>query len=203
VDLSAVYLDILKDRLYTFRADSPLRRGSQTVLFEIIVAMTKLMAPVLSFTAEEIWRALAAQPGGHLGVSSVHLSAFPEVQSQWQDAALAQRWERLLGYRTQVQGVLEGSRRDRSIGSSLEATVELRADADTFKFLQPYQKDLTTLFIVSQVELIASGEAKSQLAITATKSSFGKCERCWNYREAVGKDTTHPTLCDRCVEAVQ
>ena len=86
VDLSAVYLDILKDRLYTFRADSPLRRGSQTVLFEIVVAMTKLMAPVLSFTAEEIWRTLAAQPGGRLGVSSVHLVTFPEVQPQWQDA---------------------------------------------------------------------------------------------------------------------
>ena len=203
VYLSAVYLDILKDRLYTFRADSPLRRGSQTVLFEIVVAMTKLMAPVLSFTAEEIWRTLAAQPGGRLGVSSVHLSAFPEVHPQWQDVALAQRWERLLGYRTQVQGVLEGSRRDKTIGSSLEATVELRADADTYEFLQPYQKDLTTLFIVSQVTLIANGEAKIPLAITATKSSFGKCERCWNYRDAVGKDRNHPTLCERCVEAVQ
>jgi isoleucyl-tRNA synthetase len=165
--------------------------------------MTKLMAPVLSFTAEEIWRTLAAQPGGRLGVSSVHLSTFPDAPSQWQDAALAQRWERLLGYRTQVQGVLEGSRRDKTIGSSLEATVELRADADTYEFLQPYQKDLTTLFIVSQVELIASGEAKIPLAIAATKSSFGKCERCWNYRDAVGKSAGHPTLCDRCVEAVQ
>ncbi|MDN5943079.1 MAG: class I tRNA ligase family protein, partial [Nitrospira sp.] len=203
VDLSSIYLDILKDRLYTFRADSPLRRGSQTVLYEIIVAMTKLMAPVLSFTAEEIWRTLATQPGGHLGVSSVHLSVFPEGQPQWQDAALAQRWDRLLGYRTQVQGVLEGSRRDKTIGSSLEATVEVRADADTYEFLQPYRKDLATLFIVSQVTLVNSGEAKSQLAVAATKSSFRKCERCWNYREAVGKDVDHPTLCDRCVEAVQ
>jgi isoleucyl-tRNA synthetase len=173
------------------------------VLFEIVVAMTKLMAPVLSFTAEEIWRTLAAHPGGRLGGSSVHLSAFPEVQPQWQDAALAKRWERLLSYRTQVQGVLEGSRRDKTIGSSLEATVELRADADSYEFLQPYRKDLTTLFIVSQVELIASGEVTGPLAIAATKSSFGKCERCWNYRDAVGKDRNHPTLCDRCVEAVQ
>jgi len=146
---------------------------------------------------------LEVQVGGRLGVNSVHLSVFPEVQPQWQDAALAQRWERLLGYRTQVQGVLEGSRRDKTIGSSLEATVELRADADTYEFLQLYKKDLTTLFIVSQVELIASGEAKSLLAIAVTRSSFGKCERCWNYREAVGKDAAHPTLCDRCVEAVQ
>ena len=136
-------------------------------------------------------------------MSSLHLSAFPEVQPQWQDAELAQRWERLLGYRTQVQGVLEGSRRDKTIGSSLEAAVELRADADTYEFLQPYRKDLTTLFLVSQVTLIVSGDAKGPMAIAATKSSFGKCERCWNYRDAVGKNADHPTLCDRCVEAVQ
>ena len=203
VDLSSIYLDILKDRLYTFRADSPLRRGSQTVLFEILIAMTKLMAPVLSFTAEEIWRTLATQLGGQLGVSSVHLSTFPEAPPQWQDVALAQRWERLLGYRTQVQGALEGSRRDKVIGSSLEAAVELCADADNYEFLQSYQKDLTTLFIVSQVKLIPSGEAKGPLAIVAVKSSFGKCERCWNYRDAVGKHADRSTLCDRCVEAVQ
>jgi isoleucyl-tRNA synthetase len=203
VDLSAVYLDILKDRLYTFRADSSLRRGSQTVFFEVVVAMTKLMAPVLSFTAEEIWRTLAAQQGKYLGVSSVHLSLFPESHAQWQDAALAQRWERLLDYRVQVQGVLEGSRRDKTIGSSLEAAVELQADADIYKFLHPYQEDLPALFIVSQVTLIASGEGNIPLAIAATKSSFAKCERCWNYREAVGENSTHPTLCDRCLKAVQ
>ena len=203
VDLSSVYLDILKDRLYTFRADSPLRRGSQTVLFEVVVAMTKLMAPVLSFTAEEIWRTLSTQPGGGLGASSVHLSVFPEADPAWHDPGLAQRWERLLGYRTQVQGVLEGSRRDKTIGSSLEAAVELRADADTYEFLQPYRNELTTLFIVSQVGLVPSGESAIPLTITAKKSAAGKCERCWNYREAVGRDLAHPTLCDRCVEAVQ
>ncbi len=109
VDLSAVYLDILKDRLYTFRADSPLRRGSQTVLYEIILALTKLMAPVLSFTAEEIWRSLATQMAGTLDANSVHLSQFPDACPQWQDAALAQRWDQLLKYREQVQGVLEVS----------------------------------------------------------------------------------------------
>jgi isoleucyl-tRNA synthetase len=103
----------------------------------------------------------------------------------------------------QVQGALEGSRRDKAIGSSLEATVQLQADADTYEFLDPYRKDLTTLFIVSQVALVASNDAKVPLAITATGSSFGKCERCWNYRDAVGKSTTYPTLCDRCIEAVK
>jgi len=203
VDLSAVYLDILKDRLYTFRADSVLRRGSQTVLYEIILAISKLMAPVLSFTAEEIWRSLATQMPSTLGANSVHLSQFPDVCPQWQDVALAQRWDQLLKYREQVQGVLEISRRDKIIGSSLEATVEMRAVGNDSAFLKAYEQDLPTVFIVSQVKLVDGGDAQSPLSIVASKSSFTKCERCWNYREAVGKDATHPTLCDRCVEAVQ
>jgi len=198
VDLSAVYLDILKDRLYTFRAGDPLRRGSQTVLYEIIVAITKLMAPILSFTAEEIWLSLGVQRGGH---PSVHLGQFPEASPQWLDARLAQRWERLLGYRTQVQGVLEVSRRDKVIGSSLEAAIEIRADADALAFLKTYERDLPALFIVSHVRLTSG--AGGPATVVATKSSFGKCERCWNYREAVGRDAAHPTLCDRCVEALR
>jgi isoleucyl-tRNA synthetase len=203
VDLSAVYLDILKDRLYTFRADSPLRRGSQTVLFEIVVAMTKLMAPVLSFTAEEIWRTLATQPGGCQGVNSVHLSTFPEVRPQWQDAALAERWERLLKYRSQVQGVLEERRREKVIGSSLEARVHLTMDVKTGQWVMNSCRDLDTLFIVSEVTQEHRSDAMTDFAISVTKSTHAKCERCWNYRKAVGQDANHPTLCDRCIEAVQ
>ena len=205
VDLSAVYLDILKDRLYTFRADSPLRRGSQTVLFEILIAMTKLMAPVLSFTAEEIWRTLAAQPGGRLGVSSVHLSAFPEVHAQWQDVALAQRWERLLEVRVMVQAALEDQRRDKVIGSSLEADVLIQANPERYKLLELYVKDLPAVFIVSRVELreVHNLPLKPDFVAIVSKAKSKKCERCWNYREAVGEDATHPALCDRCVEAVQ
>ena len=147
VDLSAVYLDILKDRLYTFRADSPLRRGSQTVLFEILVAMTKLMAPVLSFTAEEIWRILATQPGGRLGASSVHLERISRGPAPM---AGCSRWPSggsgCWSYRTQVQGVLEEKRRDKVIGSSLGGDVELTSRCGhAMSFLSPMQNDLTTL----------------------------------------------------------
>src|SRR5262245_9003658 len=99
VDMSAVYLDILKDRLYTFRADSPARRGSQAVLYEIMLAMTKLMAPILSFTAEEIWRLLSNQFGESLEAESVHLTAFPDAKPEWQDSGLTKRWDRLLDIR--------------------------------------------------------------------------------------------------------
>jgi isoleucyl-tRNA synthetase len=205
VYMSAVYLDILKDRLYTFRAGSDLRRGSQTVLFDIVVALAKLMAPMLSFTAEEIWRTLAAQPGGHLGVNSIHLSAFPEVQPQWQDAELAQRWEQLLEVRVAAQAALEDQRRDKVIGSSLEADVQIQANPERYKLLEPYIKDLPTIFIVSRVELsqVHNLPHKPDFVAIVSKAKSKKCERCWNYREAVGKDATHPTLCDRCVEAVR
>ena len=107
VDMSAIYLDILKDRLYTFHKDSPLRRGSQTVLLEIVVALTKLMAPILSFTAEEIWRMLPKS--ATVDLPSVHLSAFPKADSLWANTTLAVQWEQLLEVRESVQGELEKS----------------------------------------------------------------------------------------------
>jgi isoleucyl-tRNA synthetase len=203
VDLSAVYLDILKDRLYTFRKDAHERRSSQTVLYDIVVAMAKLMAPVLSFTAEEIWRTLAAQIPGGVGTGSVHLASFPEPDPAWADAKLSERWERLLKYRTQVQGVLEERRRDKVIGSSLEAHVHLTTDMPTGRWLNVPGADLGALFIVSQVTVEPRPDATTDLTVSVTKSTHGKCERCWNYREAVGQDAAHPTLCDRCVEAIR
>lgn len=203
VDLSSVYLDILKDRLYTFRADSPLRRGSQTVFFDIVTALTKLMAPALSFTAEEIWRTLLAQMPGFSAVKSVHLAAFPEVDPAWIDAPLTARWETLLKHRSKVQGVLEASRREKTIGSSLEADVRIEAGVDDFRFLASYEKDLGTILIVSKVTLIQSTGSGEGVRVTVSKAQAGKCERCWNYREAVGKDAEHPTLCDRCLEAIR
>ncbi len=202
VDLSAVYLDILKDRLYTFGKDAHERRSSQTVLYDIVMALAKLMAPVLSFTAEEIWRTLAAQVPGVLGAASVHLVSFPEIDPAWPDAKLAERWERLLKYRTQVQGVLEERRREKIIGSSLEAHVHLTTDVPTGQWLNVPGADLGALFIVSQVTVEQRSDATTDLTVSVSKSTHGKCERCWNYRAAVGKDAAHPTLCDRCVEAI-
>jgi len=201
VDLSAVYLDILKDRLYTFRADSPLRRGSQTVLFEIVVALAKLMAPILSFTADEIWRMLPEV--ARKAATSVHLTSFPEDQPAWRDEALTARWEILLAYRSRVQGDLETRRRDKVIGSSLEAHVQIEAGLDAYRFLTVYAGDLSTIFIVSRVTLKQAELGASDIQITVERSDAAKCERCWNYRDAVGKDTAHPTLCDRCVEAIR
>jgi len=199
VDMSAIYLDVLKDRLYTFRKDSPLRRGSQTVLFDILVALTKLIAPILSFTADEIWDSL---PESQREAPSVHLTAFPQADPRWRDEELEKRWKRLLDYRNEVQGFLEGLRREKRIGSSLEASVHLHALPDAYDFLKPYEADLPTLFIVSQVTLEKDPKAASDIFMEKTEAGGSKCVRCWNYRSTVGENKTHPELCDRCLEAI-
>jgi isoleucyl-tRNA synthetase len=110
----------------------------------------------------------------------------------------------LLEYRSQVQGVLEASRRDKVIGHRLKLdNVQLDADAKAYQFLKPYERDLGTIFIVSKVTLSQSAANQTGIQVSVAKSSAGKCERCWNYREAVGADAEHPTLCDRCVEAIR
>src|SRR6188508_1056548 len=208
VDMSSVYLDILKDRLYTFRADHPLRRGSQTVLHEIILALTKLMAPILSFTAEEIWRSLPVSMRDDM--LSVHMAMFPEAKPEWIDPDLEQRWEdSLLHVRGLVLRKLEEKRRDKIIGSSLEAKVVLyaqRQNPAAYNLLKPYHSFLSTLFIVSQVDLHEVDQVPTDahllvdlgegLAVDVMQSPWKKCERCWNYREAVGSNAAHPTLCD-------
>jgi len=217
VDMSAVYLDILKDRLYTFRKDHPFRRSSQTVMLEVLVALSKLMAPILSFTADEIWRMLPEYSRGGQQALSVHLAAFPELNPKWIDPEFEQNWnDFILHVRRLVLGKLEEKRRDRIIGSSLEAKVILyaqRANPAQYGFLKPYEDFLPALFIVSQVELRGVDQLPTDahllvdlgegLAVDVVQASGKKCERCWNYRPAVGTFKDHPTLCDRCVEAVQ
>jgi isoleucyl-tRNA synthetase len=217
VDMSAVYLDVLKDRLYTFRKEDSSRRSSQTVMLEILVAMTKLMAPILSFTADELWRMLPESARGDQQTFSVHLTAFPELNPQWIDPQLEQNWnDFLLDIRSLVLSKLEEKRRERVIGSSLEAKVILyvqRTSPAQYDFLKPYEGLLQALFIVSQVELVGVDQLPMKadnlhdltkgLEVEVVKAVGLKCERCWNYRPAVGTFSDHPTLCDRCIEAVQ
>jgi len=205
VDLSAVYLDVLKDRLYTFRNDAHERRSSQTVLYDVVVALTQLMAPVLSFTAEEIWRTLSAQMPGFSTGKSVHLTTFPEVDPSWRNAELVTRWEQLLEVRVSAQAALEAQRREKVIGAPLEAGVQIEASPEKFDLLKRYEHVLPSLFIVSQVELkeVHHLSMKPDFRVLVFKAKGNKCGRCWNYREAVGTDAGHPTLCDRCLEAIR
>jgi isoleucyl-tRNA synthetase len=167
--------------------------------------MTKLMAPILSFTAEEIWRTFPEAMRAQGGEPSVHLTSFPETDPRWADAGLAQRWEQLLRVRDSVQGSLELVRSAKRIGSSLEAVVTVSSVPDLYAFLKEYEQELPSIFIVSQVKLKEDQDLSSdkELLIEVSPAEGQKCERCWNYRPAVGTLKDHPTLCDRCVEAVQ
>jgi len=200
LDMSAFYLDILKDRLYTFRADSPERRAAQWVLREVLLGMTRLMAPVLSFTAEEIWQHMKERPA-----ESVFLSGFPEVRKEFMDPALEEKWDRLIAVRDEVNKALELKRQEKFIGNSLEARVTLYPeDKGDFSLLEKYADFLPALFIVSQAELASSGrgdyvsEEVKGLSVAVGKAEGAKCARCWNFSPSVGTSADAPELCERC-----
>ncbi len=208
VDMSALYLDILKDRLYTAAKNSIERRAAQYTLYEILMTLCRLMAPILSFTAEEVWQHL---PAAARETESIHLAKFPSTESRYLDSDLASRWERLLAVREEVARTLEMARKERQIGSSLEAEVKLYARGRLMEFLRGYLQDLPMVFIVSGVTLAELPENRSGILWSQTVEDLGvkvvqatgqKCERCWNYRPSVGQDAHHPTLCDRCVKVV-
>jgi len=203
-DLSAFYLDVLKDRIYIAKADSPLRRAAQTTLYEVLVTLTKLIAPVLSFTAEEVWQQI---PKGPQDPESVHLCVFPESQEGYLDEELAERCKRLLTVRDEVLAALEGARKEKLIGNSLEAEVKIRANHLLYDLLSRHEGELAALFIVSRVGLIPAGPGETEegreLEVRVNRVQGERCERCWNYSEALGRDPSHPTLCPRCTAVMR
>ncbi len=207
VDLSSVYLDVLKDRMYTYGKNSIGRRAGQTVMFELASTLCRLMAPIMPYTSDEIWGYL------NQSESSVHLADFPEVKEEYISEPVAKEWELLLEIREEVTKTLEKARKDKTIGHSLDARVILVAGGDEAKeLLQKHEQDLPALFIVSQVELshklpsdlLASAEVEKlgDLGIGVTRAEGKKCARCWNYSERVGENETHPELCERCYPVV-
>jgi isoleucyl-tRNA synthetase len=207
VDLSAQYLDIIKDRLYTFAAADPRRRAAQTACYEIFSALARLTAPILTFTAEEAWAHLPGRPG-----ESVHLELFPEAAREWLDERLEREWERLLEVRREVAKALERARQQGGIGSGLEARVVFaHAPEDLPALLEAKRDLLATLFIVSGVGFAGAGGAalvryESQeipgLVIDVEHAPGRKCERCWTWSPQVGDSREHPTLCERCVRVI-
>ncbi len=210
-EMSAFYLDILKDRLYTFGKSSPGRRSAQTVICEILTALTKIIAPILSFTAEEVWgrlcRILAVKD-----LETVVLNRWPRGEKKWIDRTLDQKMQRLKAIRNAVLKTIENAREQGLVRSSLEARVCLYITRfKTFRFLQDNRDLLMAIFIVSDVTLervnsFASGVSPSpdipELGIKVERIDFSKCQRCWNYRASVGKNSAHPQLCQRCIDAI-
>ena len=207
VEMSALYFDILKDRLYTFSHHSQGRRSAQTALYETLKALTSLMAPILPFTAEEVWKYI---PSDLDMAESVHLTQFPTLKTEYLDDALNERWERIWEIRAVVTKALEEARKEKVIGLSLDAQVHLYLPEKSYQFLQTFQKDLKSIFIVSSVTLhpAVSGPtsgAKDEKEVRAEvlRAEGEKCERCWNYDVTVGRHEEHRTICQRCIEAIQ
>ena len=204
-DLSAVYFDIAKDRLYTAAPKSKARRSAQTALYRINYALVRLLAPILTFTSEEVWTSMSHSTGEP---DSVHLALLPEPEELTAGLTDAQRdraanWHRLMEVRAQVLKSLEVARQDKFIGAPLEAHVHIAANGDVYPLLNEYVKDLPGLFIVSQVYLsqvaLENGDA---LSVKIGRAEGIKCERCWKYTTDVGAAAAFPTVCASCAEAL-
>jgi isoleucyl-tRNA synthetase len=205
VDLSAIYFDVLKDRLYTSAAKSQARRSAQTALYRLLHALARLVAPIMSFTAEEVWGHMR-RPDASATPSSVHVALFPEpgeLSAGLDDAARkrAAAWDRLMQVRNDVLKSLETARNEKLIGAPLEARVRLSAGGDLYPLLESYARELPSLFIVSQVELERS--ASPDVGVTVERAAGQKCERCWKYTTDTGSDARYPTICGPCAEAVE
>ena len=199
VDLSSFYLDVIKDRAYCSAAGSPLRRSIQSTLFELLRDTLTLMAPLLPFTTEEAWTAMPAWEGKE---KSAHLAFFPSGGRQRMARTDFEEVGKLIGIREKVLKELEKARETKLIGNALEASVLIKAGTADAPCLKKYEKELTYLFIVSQVRLEEASGAE-ETAIEVLRAPGRKCERCWNWSETVGGDAGRPTFCARCVEAVK
>ena len=220
IELSSFYLDIIKDRLYTSFSNSTERRSAQTVLYLILYDLVKLIAPVLSFTAEEIWQHLRAIKKDE---ASIFLTTWPKINQEYVHQDLEQKWDKILKIRKDVLKALEIKRQEGFIGNSLEAQVNIYTeDKETYDYLNSFANlpvrvstqtgQLETVFIVSKVEVIYGeknplpevypGEEIPTIKVLITKALGKKCERCWCYSETVGEDTKYPTICHRCTAVI-
>ena len=208
LDLSAFYLDILKDRLYTSPAQSKARRSAQTVMSIILEGMVRIMAPILSFTADEIWKFMPVHENRE---ESVHMATLPVVEPEWLDESLAARWETLLAVRGEITKAIETARENKLVRHPLDAKVTIyTGEGGLHDLLQDFG-DLRSIFIVSRVSVenstapegIFVSEEMPGLAVKVAPAPGTKCERCWVHELTVGEDSDHPTICHRCSAALR
>ena len=208
IEMSNFYLDIIKDRLYTSKKDSKQRKAAQTTMYTILDSFVRLVAPFISFTAEEIWEYMPHKEGDNK--ESVLLNSWPEVNEKYQDYSLEEKWNKLTVLKEDVAKALETARANKVIGHSLNAKVVMYAQDKQYEFLNEVKDLLQMVFIVSKVE-VACGNGEDAVECENTPKVFvkiepaegEKCERCWMYSETVGQDSEHPTLCHRCSESLK
>ena len=203
IEMSSFYLDLLKDRLYTFSADSQKRRSGQTALHHIFSSLCSLLAPVLSFTAEEAYRSYVGKE------RSIHLGPWPKGDRSWEDPELEKKWGKLLQVREAALKAIETARQQGLCGSSLEVKISLRVKkGDSWSWLASYEETLVSILIVSEVSVTETEglpegtETAFPVSISVEKAQGKKCQRCWNWRRSVGNSRDFPDLCDRCLDVV-
>lgn len=206
VDMSSFYLDVTKDRLYTSFRTSKERRSGQTAMYIVLKALVKMLSPILSFTTEEIWSHIKHTDNEN--VESIQLSSWPTVNSEYVDAAIEQKWDKILVIKNDVSKALEIARTSKLIGHSLNAKVTLYSEKDS-EFIKNSKQDLLVAFIVSGIEISDTkledpfiGEVTG-IQVKVSVAEGEKCERCWMYSTTVGHNHTHETLCDRCADVVE
>lgn len=204
IDLSSIYLDILKDRVYTAKPDSVERRAAQTAMYEILDTLVRLVSPVLTFSAEEVWQHMPKVAGMP---ESIQLADWPAARSEYLDKQLEDKWNKLLTVRSELTKALEQARRTKVIGHSLDAAITIYASDEVYEQLNALGEELATLLIVSKANVnhgvqqapdIAYRSAELPLAVVVTPAQGEKCERCWIYSDTIGEDAEHGTLCERC-----
>jgi isoleucyl-tRNA synthetase len=202
-EMSSLYLDVLKDRLYTAGKKSKSRRSAQTVLYEILDSLTKLLAPVLSFTCDEIYRFYQKEKTGSF--ENVHLSSWPQMKKEYMiKEEEVEGIEKVLSFRSAVLKALEDKRAKGEIGSALEAKVILAfKEEKTYKVFTSYLEQLPFVFIVSQVEVQKRDDLASDFSVTIHRADGRKCSRCWNYTMDVDTFEKFPGVCGRCVAAIK
>ena len=196
VDMSNFYLDVLKDRLYTENADSELRRAAQTTIYIILDSMTRMIAPILAYTSDEIWKFMPHKKSDDS--ENVLFNQMLDLTGIECSEKFIETWDKIHSIRDEVKKSLEIARKEKVIGSSLESKIELYCGGELYDFIKSVEKELTTVFIVSDVKVIKT-ESK-ELNIKVAHADGQKCERCWSYSQTVGCNANHPTLCKRCAE---
>ena len=208
VDLSAIYLDILKDRLYTEKADSKLRRSAQTAMYEILTTLVRLVAPVLCFTSEEVWQAL---PNKEEREWSVHMSDMPKVNEAYLDKELDEKWKKRLAVRSVAMKALEEARQAKVIGHPLDAEVTVYADGEAYDIVKAMEKELADFLLVSQTHMVsgtatapenAASNEEGTVKASVAVCTLAKCERCWKRSADVDADPKHPGVCARCAHVL-
>ena len=196
-DMSNFYLDIIKDRLYTYKANSKERRAAQYTMYQILSALVRILAPMTCFTAEEIWKYMPHTKTEN--TESVMLDFYPEVNKEWDNPELAEKWEKVMYYKELVAKKLEEARTEKVIGHSLNAKVTLYAKPEEYAFLQENKEILMTVFIISDLQIEKDNRKEGdKVGVKVEMAEGEKCERCWMYSTTVGEDKENPTICHRC-----